>query len=580
MKKLFAFIVTGILALGLVVPTISRTEEVTVQAASGTGYTSAADVNYVKSGSYIVNWGVRDETCGFLSTYAQNFYTGDYTFDKMSLNAGGSSTSNAPNSVLYQSLQTLMESKQTHKTSYGETRYQYCYTDCVKSNYNNISSFYSGEVLSGEWDGGATWNREHTWPNSKGDASGDGENDIMMLRPTSVKENSSRGNKAYGEGSAFYDPNQHGQNVRGDCARIMLFVYTRWGNTESMWGSNGVMENLSTLLKWMEEDPVDTWEMGRNDAVQSITGTRNAFVDYPEYAWLLFGRDVPDDMCTPSGKAGGVVTPPSGTTPDDGEDIVEGDPLQKDIVKAPVVGKAYYFYMYQGNTLDVVYLCGGMDGYYLATSTNKNNALPVYLEHASNGYYLYCYVNGVKTYINMVKSGDYTNGAYETKASTVYTFDTTYNTLVSADGYFFGTRGDKSYTSIGPCAGEYLTENFMAHFIASGLPNDSNAPVVPDTPVEPDTPDKPNDSGNEGNETVECEHEFGEWAVIKNPTAEKEGIRVRFCENCQEEERESIPALTGDESKEDGCGSTIGCVTFGGMAMLAMGLYLRKRKEN
>ena len=134
----------------------------------------------------------------------------------------------------------------------------------------------------------------------------------MMLRPASVSENSSRGNKAYGESSGYYDPNSLGQNVRGDCARIVLFVYTRWGNTGSMWGSSGVMESLNVLLKWMEEDPVDTWEMGRNDAVQSITGTRNVFVDYPEYAWMLFGKSVPTDMVTPSGKASsGVTTPPN-----------------------------------------------------------------------------------------------------------------------------------------------------------------------------------------------------------------------------------------------------------------------------
>ena len=42
--------------------------------------------------------------------------------------------------------------------------------------------------------------------------------------------------------------------------------------------------------------------MGRNDSVQSITGVSNVFVDYPEYAWLLFGQEVPE-MVTPSGKA-------------------------------------------------------------------------------------------------------------------------------------------------------------------------------------------------------------------------------------------------------------------------------------
>ena len=165
-------------------------------------------------------------------------------------------------------------------------------------------------MVSSTWDNGNTWNQEHMWPKSK--LSTDKEKgDIMQLRPANRSENSSRGNTAYGESSGYYDPNKRGQNVRGDCARLALYMYVRWGSS-SMWGSGGVIENMNVLLKWMEEDPVDTWEMGRNDAVQSVTGTRNVFVDYPEYAWLLFGREIPNDMVTPSGIAEeGTVTPPA-----------------------------------------------------------------------------------------------------------------------------------------------------------------------------------------------------------------------------------------------------------------------------
>ena len=270
---------------------------VTAQAmAAPTGYVSADQVEYVKANNYVVNWGARKEDCTFLTTYAEDFYTAEYEYSVLSDLAGGTSTSTAPQSELYKTLQTLMKSKHTKITNYQETRYMYCYTDCERNDYSTISSFYSGKSLSGTWDSGATWNREHTWPNSKG-LGGSDENDIMMLRPTSVSENSSRGNKAYGESSGYYDP---GESVRGDCARIVLYIYTRWGNTSYMWGKSGVIESLDVLLDWMEEDPVDTWEMGRNDAVQSITGTRNVFVDYPEYAWLLFGQEVPENVTTPS----------------------------------------------------------------------------------------------------------------------------------------------------------------------------------------------------------------------------------------------------------------------------------------
>ena len=57
------------------------------------------------------------------------------------------------------------------------------------------------------------------------------------------------------------------------------------------------------MLEWCALDPVDEWEMGRNDVVEDIQGNRNVFIDYPEYAWLLFDKEIPDEMTTPSGEA-------------------------------------------------------------------------------------------------------------------------------------------------------------------------------------------------------------------------------------------------------------------------------------
>ena len=305
--------------------------------ATGTGYTKTEDVKYNKSGNYVYNWGVREEEATFLSPMAVAFYTGNYVYDVVSELSGGTTDKNAPSSSIYKTLQTLMKNKHKTETSYNATRDKFQYTDCQlngnSSQYGNkISSFYSGKSIGPAWDGGDTWNREHTWPNSKGDKSGNGENDIMMLRPASVSENSSGGNKAYGESSSYYNPNSESgskYDLRGDVARIVLYTYVRWGCTDTglnpngITGTNGVIESITILLKWIEADPVDTWELGRNDAVQSITGTRNVFVDYPEYAFILFGQEIPSDMVTPSGEAqkgghnwdnGTVTTQPTCTT--------------------------------------------------------------------------------------------------------------------------------------------------------------------------------------------------------------------------------------------------------------------------
>lgn len=268
----------------------------------------AANVEYVTAGDYILNWGERGETATFLSQNAEAFYEENNTsYDALASLAGGNTVNSVPASALYEELQDLMTENHTHETSYDETKNLYQYTDCQDSGKTSaaISSFYSGTAIGPEWGSTPTWNREHTWPNSKG-LNGNDENDIMMLRPTAQSENSSRGNTAYGESAGYYDPNgvSNGQyDLRGDVARIVLYTYVRWGNVDNMWGTSGVIENEVVLLEWMEADPVDTWELGRNDAVESITGTRNVFVDYPELAFILFGKSVPVNYETPSGNA-------------------------------------------------------------------------------------------------------------------------------------------------------------------------------------------------------------------------------------------------------------------------------------
>ena len=270
------------------------------------GTAAAADVDYVVKEGCILNWGNRDETSTFLSPNAESFYEDNQiTYEDLAKLSGSSDVAGVPESELYLALQELMASNHIHETRYDETKSLYRYTDCQGGDDSSISSFYSGKSIGPEWDGGSTWNREHTWPDSKGLAGND-EDDIMMLRPTATSENGSRGNKAYGESSEYYDPNGESggkHDLRGDVSRIMLYTYVRWGNTERMWGTQGVMESKEVLLKWLQEDPVDTWELGRNDSVESITGTRNVFVDYPELAFLMFGEAVPANMVTPSGNA-------------------------------------------------------------------------------------------------------------------------------------------------------------------------------------------------------------------------------------------------------------------------------------
>ncbi len=409
---------------------------------------------------YVANWGTRGDECTELSDYAEAFYTGDYVYEIMSQLEGGTGTSDAYKSELYIQLHELMKSNHSTQTSYDGTRDLFRYTDCQGGDTSSISSFYSGTAIGPEWDSGSTWNREHTWPNSKG-LNGSDENDIMMLRPTAVSENSSRGNTAYGESSGYYDP---GKDVRGDCARIVLYVYTRWGNTAKMWGPNtndsGVIESLEVLLAWMEEDPVDTWEMGRNDSVQSITGTRNVFVDYPEYAWLLFGEEVPADYETPSNNDGSS----SG-----GSDAETDAPVVDVPVDAPEVGVAYKGKITTPSN-GTYYMMGETTSstWYINVSKNRADAVDVYLEaaEAEGGYRLY-FMNGEdKTYIRAYertdKAGSGTLELTTTEPAEYYTYDASIGTLVTSNGtnsFYLGTRlnGTTLYENISCSHTQYVT---------------------------------------------------------------------------------------------------------------------------
>lgn len=259
-------------------------------------------VEYKYSGNYIYNWGNRDEVATFLSPNAVSFYQGNgVSYNALAQLAGAENVADVPSTPLFHELQNLMKDNHSHTTSYDETTGLYQYTDCLNNaeDTTKISTFYTGKLVGPGWDSGKTWNREHVWPNSKG-LNGKDENDIMMLRPANPSTNSGRGNEAFGISGSYYDPNELGQNVRGDIARVLLYQYVRWGNASKMWGAAGVIESKDVLLDWMVEDPVDTWEMGRNDSVESITGTRNVFVDYPELAFILFGEEVPANYTSPS----------------------------------------------------------------------------------------------------------------------------------------------------------------------------------------------------------------------------------------------------------------------------------------
>ena len=269
---------------------------------------AAEPQNYSK----VSNSGTRGEICTTLEgTGASSYYSGSYTYAALSALSSSS---------LKNSLHNLMTDTHRYVTSYADCRDYVWKTDCEKNDTTHATTLYTSHSMTeSEWSPTWSCNREHVWPKSLGgDTTDKGGSDLHHIRPTDAGVNLLRANTPYGESSGYYEPSD---NVKGDVARIILYVHVRW---DSEWGATNigsVFESVDILLEWCALDPVDTWEMGRNEVVENIQGNRNVFIDYPEFAWQLFGKEVPQNMITPSGSAqnGEIPTPPVGDNTDNTE---------------------------------------------------------------------------------------------------------------------------------------------------------------------------------------------------------------------------------------------------------------------
>lgn len=258
--------------------------------------------------AYSYNNGRKGVLCTSLSSSAKAYYTSGYDYATLSKLSG---------TTLEAKLRERMVNG-WHGGSYDSLKSSFKYTDAYNGSSSSVYCFYSNTSVT-------SWNREHVWPQSKGTFAAESNSagsDVIHLRPTDNTANSTRSNRPYGEvtggtyhtvytsngkvagyySSAYYEPLD---SVKGDVARTLLYVYTRWEERNL----KDVIYSTDMLLKWCEEDPVDEFEMKRNDICQEICGSRNIFVDYPEYCWRVFGRAIPTHMKTPSGSGNTCSTP-------------------------------------------------------------------------------------------------------------------------------------------------------------------------------------------------------------------------------------------------------------------------------
>ena len=152
------------------------------------------------------------------------------------------------------------------------------------------------------------YNREHVFARSNANpvmnnSSGNNQTGIYAdphnLRATDAFRNNNRGSKKFAAGSGnsgdvgsgnWYP----GDEWRGDVARIMMYMYVRYGNRclpelNAVGAKQGSTDMLQVLLQWNAEDEVSQIEDNRNAHLETSYGNRNPFIDNPYLATLIWG---------------------------------------------------------------------------------------------------------------------------------------------------------------------------------------------------------------------------------------------------------------------------------------------------
>lgn len=166
------------------------------------------------------------------------------------------------------------------------------------------------------------WNREHTYPRSRGgfsdieedeiadgidifwttkaDSLRHGNSDAHALRAADGPENSLRNNRHYGDVNlgGYEGPMNTAGSFYGDVARSVLYMEIRYNGLEVVNGfpatNNDPLGDLATLLDWHRNDPPDDYEMNRNNIVYTWQFNRNPFIDQPDLVEYIWGTNVGD----------------------------------------------------------------------------------------------------------------------------------------------------------------------------------------------------------------------------------------------------------------------------------------------
>lgn len=200
-----------------------------------------------------------------------------------------------------------------HSLSYYFSRFVIFYADADPAIPGNVILVYTGRSHDGNdyGTGSNQINREHVWAKSHGQFSGilPMDSDVHNLKPSEASVNNARGNLDF-DWSLYPHPAapeckftpgvswEPRDAVKGDIARIILYMDTRYEGTEGEMNLTAVDKvntypypqhgKLSTLLQWNVTDQPDQFEYNRNNVIYRFQKNRNPFIDHPLFARLIW----------------------------------------------------------------------------------------------------------------------------------------------------------------------------------------------------------------------------------------------------------------------------------------------------
>lgn len=105
-----------------------------------------------------------------------------------------------------------------------------------------------------------------------------------MVDNSGTAENDCKNGKNSSNKMAF----QPTADIKGNIARTLFYTVVTYNGVSGSWAFNnlptdGKQQDVDVLVAWHNEDPVDNFEIARNEYIYSIQNNRNPFIDFPEW---------------------------------------------------------------------------------------------------------------------------------------------------------------------------------------------------------------------------------------------------------------------------------------------------------